>query len=110
MDSSFFNSLTVLFGGLDVVDGTRPHNHQESIVLAFDNALGSASAFENTLNSFQCQWNILHEDLRRDERLDTLYTLVVKLVKSYRKPLCVWQTGKQYSGEAIYLQYVLCAS
>jgi hypothetical protein len=64
------------------VDRAWTDNDQKAIVSALDNLLSSLTTEDDGLSSSQRQWQILHQDLRGDQRLDLLDALVIELVES----------------------------
>lgn len=75
-------NITIFLSGLDIVNGARANDNQETVISTLDDVLSSLSTFNNGLCSLQSKRDIFHQDLRRDKRLDTLDALVIKLVQS----------------------------
>lgn len=74
---------TVFDGSLGIMDGAGSDNDEETVITALDDLLGSLASEDNGLGSSEREGQVLHEDLRGDQRLDLLDALVIELVQGY---------------------------
>lgn len=66
------------------MDGAGSDNDEETVIAALDDLFSSLASEDNGLGSSEGEGQVLHEDLRGDQRLDLLDTLVIELVQGYR--------------------------
>lgn len=73
--------VTIFDSSLGVVDGAGSDDDKETVVATLDDLLGRMTTEDNRLGSREREGQVLHENLRGDQRLDFLDALVIQLVQ-----------------------------